>query len=399
MCGFVGKFGVPDKKIQEAGQIILHRGPDMQNFLNGKDWSIAFNRLSILDLSSEGMQPFEHDGVKVYMNGEIYNFIELREKFGTEFKCKTNCDVEIIPFLYRKFGMSFLNHLNGMFSMVILDEKFHKKYIVKDRYGKKPLYYYKSNKEVFFSSEIKALKFLIEPEIDLENIHINLISNFIIPPLTPYKGIFSLLPGHYLELYKNKLEEVIWYTPKIKERKINEEKIKIKFRELVDESIKIRLRSDVPLGIFLSGGLDSNFLLKKLLLKNKNILALICYISDKEKERNETDNSIPNKICKEFGCNSKTINFNYSYFNKNLVRIINAHDEIITNSGVLIFYALSEEAKKNNIKVIYSGAGGDEIAGGYYWQKKLELVPNFLFRKKINLNLIDKFFYIFFFKK
>ena len=282
--------------------------------------------------------------------------------------------------------------------MVILDEKFHKKYIVKDRYGKKPLYYYKSNKEVFFSSEIKALKFLIEPEIDLENIHINLISNFIIPPLTPYKGIFSLLPGHYLELYKNKLEEVIWYTPKIKERKINEEKIKIKFRELVDESIKIRLRSDVPLGIFLSGGLDSNFLLKKLLLKNKNILALICYISDKEKERNETDNSIPNKICKEFGCNSKTINFNYSYFNKNLVRIINAHDEIITNSGVLIFYALSEEAKKNNIKVIYSGAGGDEIAGGYYWQKKLELVPNFLFRKKINLNLIDKFFYIFFFK-
>ena len=80
MCGFVGKFGVPDKKIQEAGQIILHRGPDMQNFLNGKDWSIAFNRLSILDLSSEGMQPFEHDGVKVYMNGEIYNFIELREK-------------------------------------------------------------------------------------------------------------------------------------------------------------------------------------------------------------------------------------------------------------------------------------------------------------------------------
>ena len=179
--------------------------------------------------------------------------------------------------------MSFLNHLNGMFSMVILDEKFHKKYIVKDRYGKKPLYYYKSNKEVFFNKEIKALKFLIEPEIDLENIHINLISNFIIPPLTPYKGIFSLLPGHYLELYKNKLEEVIWYTPKIKEEKINEEKIKIKFRELVDESIKIRLRSDVPLGIFLSGGLDSNFLLKKLLLKNKIILALICCISDKEK--------------------------------------------------------------------------------------------------------------------
>jgi len=398
MCGFVGKFGEPNRIIKEAGKIILHRGPDMQNFLTGKDWSIAFNRLSVLDLTNEGMQPFEYDGVKVYMNGEIYNYIELREKFVSEFKYKTNCDVEIIPFLYRKLGISFLNYLNGMFSMVIIDEKFNKKYLIKDRYGKKPLYFFKSKKELFFSSEIKALKFLIEPEIDLENIHINLISNFIIPPLTPYKGIFSLLPGYYLELYENKINEVNWYTPKIEQRNIDEEKIKVKFQELVDQSIKFRLRSDVPLGIFLSGGLDSNFLLKKLLSKNKDILALICNISGKEKEKNATDNLIPSKICKELGCKSITINFDYSYFNKNFVKIVNAHDELITNSGVLIFYSLSEEAKKNNIKVIYSGAGGDEIAGGYYWQKKLKLVPNFLFRKKKVFNLIEKFFYTLFFK-
>ncbi len=398
MCGFVGKFGEPNKKIKEAGKIILHRGPDMQNFLTGEDWSVAFNRLSVLDLTNEGMQPFEYDGVKVYMNGEIYNYIELREKFVSEFKYKTNCDVEIIPFLYRKLGMSFLNYLNGMFSMVIIDEKFNKKYLIKDRYGKKPLYFFKSKKELFFSSEIKALKFLIEPEIDFENIHINLISNFIVPPLTPYKGIFSLLPGYYLELYENKINEVNWYTPKVEQRNIDEEKIKVKFQELVDQSIKFRLRSDVPLGIFLSGGLDSNFLLKKLLSKKKDILALICNISGKEKEKNATDNLIPSKICKELGCKSVTINFDYSYFNKNFVRIVNAHDELITNSGVLIFYSLSEEAKKNNIKVIYSGAGGDEIAGGYYWQKKLELVPNFLFRKKKDFNLIEKFFYTLFFK-
>ena len=154
----------------------------------------------------------------------------------------------------------------------------------------------------------------------------------------------------------------------------------------------------MPLGIFLSGGLDSNFLLKKLLSKNKDILALICNISGKEKEKNATDNLIPSKICKELGCKSITINFDYSYFNKNFVKIVNAHDELITNSGVLIFYSLSEEAKKNNIKVIYSGAGGDEIAGGYYWQKKLKLVPNFLFRKKKVFNLIEKFFYTLFFK-
>lgn len=399
MCGFVGKFGNPDNGIIEAGKTIYHRGPDMNNFTKGVDWSVAFHRLSILDLSIEGMQPFEYDNIKVFMNGEIYNYIELKERHVSEFTCRTGCDVEIIPFLYRKYGMNFLNHLNGMFSMVIIDEKMNKKYLVKDRYGKKPLYYFKSKKDLFFSSEIKALKFLKNPEVDLENIHINLISNFIIPPLTPYKGLFSLLPGHYLDCSNDKFEEINWYTPKIENAKINEENIKKEFEKLVDDSIKLRLRSDVPLGIFLSGGLDSNFLLKKLISKNKKILALICNISDKEKDKNAIDNILPQKICKELGCESKTINFDYTYLNKNLVKIINAHDELITNSGVLIFYALSEEAKKNNVKVIYSGAGGDEIAGGYYWQKKLDYVPNFLFRKKNNFNLIDKFFYTFFLKK
>ena len=399
MCGFIGVFGKVDNRVKDYGNKILHRGPDMQKYTSGADWAVQFNRLSILDLSEEGMQPFEYDNVKVFMNGEIYNYIELKKKYSSEFKCKTGSDVEIIPFLYRKYGMGFLSHLNGMFSMVIIDEKTKKKYLVKDRYGKKPLYYFKSKKDLFFSSEIKALKFLKNPEVDLENIHINLISNFIIPPLTPYKGLFSLLPGHYLDFNNDKCEEINWYTSKIKDTKINKENIKKEFEKLVDASIKLRLRSDVPLGIFLSGGLDSNFLLKKLISKNKNILALICNISDKEQDKNAIDNILPQKICKELGCKSKTINFDYSYLNKNLIKIINAHDELITNSGVLIFYALSEEAKKNNIKVIYSGAGGDEIAGGYYWQKKLDYVPNFLFRKKNNFNLIDKFFYSFFHKK
>jgi len=398
MCGFVGKFGYPDDRIIEAGKIIYHRGPDMSNFTKGNNWSVAFNRLSILDLSKEGMQPFEYDNVKVFMNGEIYNYIELKEKHVSEFRCKTGCDVEIVPFLYRKYGMNFLNYLNGMFSMVIIDEKMNKKFLVKDRYGKKPLYYYKSNKDLFFSSEIKALKFLTNPEVDLKNLHINLISNFIIPPLTPYKGVFNLLPGHYIDFSKNNFEEINWYAPKIKDRNINNENIKTTFEKLVDDSIKLRLRSDVPLGIFLSGGLDSNFLLKKLISKNKNILALICNISDKEKEKNAIDNILPQKICKDLGCKSKTINFDYSYLNKNLIKIINAHDELITSSGVLIFYALSEEAKRNNVKVIYSGAGGDEIAGGYYWQKKLNFVPNFLFRKN-KFFWIEKIFYDFFHKK
>ena len=400
MCGFVGIFGKIDSKLKEAGGKILHRGPDMQKFCTGPDWSVQFNRLAILDLSAEGMQPFEYDSVTVFINGEIYNYLELLEENKSEFKNKTKSDVEIVPFLFRKHGIKFLNKINGMFSMVIIDQKLGKKYLIKDRYGKKPLFYSKKDNNLYFSSELKAIKSLVDVELDKINLNISLISNYIIPPLTPYKDLFSLLPGQYIEWVDNKLEKKSWYTPQIKEINLNKHQISSKFEELTNDSIELRLRSDVPVGVFLSGGLDSNFILKKAFSKNKNIIALICRIADKEKKsKNNVDNIVPKKICNELKCASRIITFDFSYLNKNLIKIINSHDELITNSGAMIFYALSEEAKKNNIKVILTGAGGDEVAGGYYWQEKLNYVPNFFYNKKFNyLNYIDKFLKFLFFK-
>ena len=401
MCGFIGTFGKVEDKLKEAGKKIIHRGPDMQNFSSGSDWSVQFNRLAIIDLTDEGMQPFEYDGVTVFINGEIYNYLELLEENKSEFKSKTKSDVEIVPFLFRKYGINFLNKLNGMFSMVIIDQKLNKKFLIKDRYGKKPLFYSIKNKNLYFSSELKAIKTLIDAQLDKINLNISLISNYIIPPLTPYKDLFSLLPGQYIEWADNELKKVNWYTPKIKEKNLDTNEISSKFQKLTNDSIELRLRSDVSVGIFLSGGLDSNFILKKAFLKNKNIVALICKIADKEKNNNNNvDNDIPKKICSELKCESKIITFDFPYLNKNLIKIINSHDELITNSGAMIFYALSEEAKKNNIKVILTGAGGDEIAGGYYWQKKLNYVPNFFYNKKFNyFNFIDKIFKLLFFKK
>ena len=401
MCGFVGCFGKIDTSITKAGKKILHRGPDNNKYYEGSDWSVQFYRLSIIDLSNEAMQPFSFDSVDIFVNGEIYNYIELKEKFKDEYVCNTNSDIEILPFMYSKFGIDFLNYLNGMFSMIIIDKKNHKKFLVRDRFGKKPLYYFDDGKVLYFASELKAINTLTKVHVDRENIAINLISNLIIPPLTPYKDVFTVMPGCIIEWKNGKKDKKIWYNTQIIEKPKNYQEIKKNFKDLSNNSIELRLRSDVPIGIFLSGGLDSNYILKKALRKNKDILALICNIPDKEKfTKNNTDTEIPKKICKDLNCKFKVIKFDYNYLNNKLIKIIESFDEIITSSGALIFYALSEEAKKNNLKVILTGTGGDEIAGGYYWQSKLNFIPNFLFKgDKSKFSLIDKIMKRILFKK
>jgi len=397
MCGFVGKFGKIDNRIKVAGDKIIHRGPDMQAFNSGKDWAVQFNRLSIIDLSDQGMQPFEYDGVKVFLNGEIYNFLELKQKYVSEFSCKTSSDVEIVPFLYRKYGMNFLNQINGMFAMVIIDEKLKKNFLVRDRYGKKPLFFVRKKNEVFFTSEIKGLKGLIELEFDKLSLATYFFCGLIPQPLTSYKNVYSIFPGSYLCVENDKIIQKSWYSPKIATEVKNFDTIKREFIDLFKKSVKLRLRSDVPVGIFLSGGLDSTAIFQAIKENNKKITALICTIPDKEKfSGTNTDSDLPKKLCKENGHDFIETVFDYDYFNKNLVNTIGFTDEFIPNSGSLIFYALSETAKKNGIKVIMTGAGGDEIFGGYPWQNKIRLLPNIFInnflqsKKKISKNFLFK---------
>ena len=402
MCGFVGCFGKVDDKVISAGNSILHRGPDEQKYIKGNDWSIQFNRLSIIDLSNSAMQPFSFNEVDVYVNGEIYNYIELKKKYENEFTFKTSSDVEIIPFLYLKYGIDFLNKINGMFSMVIIDKKNDKKFLIRDRFGKKPLYYTEKNGMVYFSSEIKALNHFIKFEIDKENFAVNFIANLNPEPLTPYKNIFSIMPGFYYEFAGKSKKKNRWYLPNIEERLDNYEEIKHNFQTLSSSSIDLRLRSDVPVGVFLSGGLDSNYIFNLAFKKNKNISAYICNIPNKEDISNSlTDVTIPKKICEQFSCEYNEITFDLNYLKKNLIQIIYDYDLLISGTGHLIFHALAKEAKKNNIKVILTGSGGDEISGGYYWQKKAHNIPNSFFysKKSTVFYFVDNIFKKFFFKK
>ena len=165
MCGFVGYFSNQNYNLDNASKSILHRGPDMQSISKGHNWSVAFNRLSIIDLSENAMQPFKYKNVSVFINGEIYNYLELKKEFEIDHIFKTKSDVEVIPLLYLKYGIKFLNKINGFFSMVIIDGYKNKSFLIRDRYGKKPLYFYKVNDSIFFSSEIKSLKHIIKLQV------------------------------------------------------------------------------------------------------------------------------------------------------------------------------------------------------------------------------------------
>lgn len=386
MCGFIGYFGNQNIDLQKARETINHRGPDMHGTQTGLEWKVAFNRLSINDLTEKGMQPFKHEGITVYINGEIFNFLELLKEHKNEFFPKSRSDAEILPFLYKKYGLKFLNMLNGMFAIILIDEIKNKKYLIRDRFGEKPLYYKHCESTLFFSSEVKALKKVTKLEIDKINIQINFACWFLPQPLTLYKGTYNINPGSYIEYYDGKIKEHIWYQPKIITKKLSRKEIEDKFIELYKSSIKLRLRSDVPVGVFLSGGLNSTSIMKfSNEFGKKNVSAFTSEILDKEViENNLTDVVIPKKLTNDLNIQSHSIKIDYNYFNENIVSIIKNYDEIFINSGVLVFYQLSKLAKENHTKVVLTGVGGDELFGGYPWQSGVVRKINFIFKKTYN---------------
>ena len=399
MCGFVGYFSNKKINLSPALKSIAYRGPDKKKIVYTKDWSVAFNRLSIIDTSTSAMQPFTYKNVTVFVNGEIYNYVELREKFKKYFTPKTKSDIEIIPYLYSKYGIKFLNMLNGMFSMVIIDNKNNKKILIRDRFGKKPLFYFLDKKDIYFSSEVKALKKIIKTEISKQNIISNIFCWNLIQPLTLYKKVHSIQPGAFVELVqRKKVKFRNWYNPKFKIKKLNLKNIKTNFIRLIRKSVEIRLRSDVPVGVFLSGGLDSSIILKIAKEKTKRkIYAINAVIKNKfESEGNLTDTVVPKKFCKDLKQKLHQVNIDYEYFNKNFIKIVNNSDDLFLDSGPLVHYALAEKAKKIGVKVILTGGGGDEIFGGYYWQARLKSVNKFILKRALRENSFSKISYFFY---
>ncbi|MFN3966974.1 MAG: asparagine synthase (glutamine-hydrolyzing), partial [Endomicrobiia bacterium] len=272
MCGICGIFNfgktnpVEENQIRKMCNVMIHRGPDDEGIFVEKKIGLGMRRLAIIDLET-GHQPIfnEDKSICIVLNGEIYNFQELRiglEKMGHKFYTKT--DVETVIHLYEEYKEKCVEHLRGMFAFALWDIKNQKLFLARDRLGKKPLFYTIQNGSLIFASEMKSILEVIgrTPEIDFESIDFYLTYQYISSPGTIFKTIKRLQPANILICDKNgniKIEKY-WDLDFTKKTNLSFKEASQRIREILIESTKLRLISDVPLGAFLSGGHDSTII-------------------------------------------------------------------------------------------------------------------------------------------
>lgn len=392
MCGINGiisseRNGQLKDLVNRMNNNILHRGPDDDgNFVYEERVALGMRRLSIIDLSS-GKQPiFNNAGdLCIVFNGEIYNYQVLREallKEGVIFKTKS--DTEVVLKLYELYGTKMLERLNGMFAFAILDMKKQVVIIARDRTGEKPLYYYHDQEKFVWGSELKSLvnNFDIPRQINKVSLNLFFSLTFIPSPYTIYEAVHKLEPATFLTIDINTLaftKTRYWDVPaKVQEDLTDYEEAKHHVKEIVYESIRQRMLADVPLGAFLSGGVDSSI-----------VTAVMADISDRPIETfsigfedpNYDESSVARSVSEHLGTKHTSLILEYNKIFQELDPILRNFDEPFADSSALPTYFVSTLAKRS-VKVALTGDGGDEVFGGYnrylinsYYRKYRKLVP------------------------
>ncbi|MDQ1284102.1 MAG: hypothetical protein QG620_450 [Patescibacteria group bacterium] len=376
MCGITGKIYFNDQTVSEndiltMNEKILHRGPDDGGAYISPDQKVGLGhrRLSIIDLSPLGHQPMSYlDRYWIVFNGEVYNFQEKRdmlEKEGYAFKSKS--DTEVIMALYDKFGKKCLEHLRGMFAFAIYDEKEKTIFCVRDRVGKKPFKYYLDENVFMFASELKAIltQKEYEKEPDYIAIHHYLTLQYVPAPLTGFKDIKKLEPAHYLfiDLKTKKIEkERYWKLDYSKKLNLSEDEWKKRIMAKLGESVKLRMIADVPLGAFLSGGIDSSA-----------IVGLMSKLSDKPVKtfsigfEEAKFNELPyaRMIAKKFKTDHTEFIVKPDAIEV-LPMLVRQYEEPYADSSALPTYYVSKMTR-DFVTVALNGDGGDENFAGYPW--------------------------------
>ena len=370
MCGICGKVNFnqsPPISMDELNfmcEKILHRGPDGTKKMIREKIAFGHTRLSIIDLEL-GSQPISNKDNTIFtiLNGEIYNYQSLRKKLirlGYNFRTKS--DTETIVHLYEEYGEEFINYIDGMFAIALWDEKKEKLLLFRDRFGKKPLFYYFNNNELYFSSEIKSFpkKIVESTKINLKAVYEYLNLGYIPSPMSIYDKIQKLEPSHCLVFQNNNIEiKKYWnFDPKT-DNNLDSEEIEKTVSDLLDKSVESRLISDVPLGFFLSGGLDSSIVVATASKYTDKINTFS--IGFEEETYNELNYA--KLVSKKF--NTKHQEFIVSpNIIKDIEEIIWFADEPFADASMLPFYYLSQMTRKH-VTVSLGGDGADEIFGGY----------------------------------
>jgi asparagine synthase (glutamine-hydrolysing) len=356
--------------IKRMNNKISHRGPDDEGFYIDENISLGHRRLSIIDLSERGKQPLfnEDKTLCIIFNGEIYNFLELRDVLKNKgHKFFSGTDGEVILHLYEDHKEDCLSFLNGIFAFAIWDIKKEELFLARDRIGVKPLYYYYDGKNFIFSSEIKAiLEHDIKREIDLEALNHYFRLLYVPAPLTMLKNIFKLPQAHYLKFKNGKAEiKRYWDIEEFSDLKSREEIIG-KIQNLMKKSVKGQLISDRPVGIFLSGGIDSTSILgiAKELKRDKIKTFSVGFDIDDPNNKFNADFKLARLTSKFYDTEHHELVIGAKDILSNLEKVIYHLDEPVAEPTQIATFLLSQLAKKE-VAVVLGGDGGDELFGGY----------------------------------
>jgi asparagine synthase (glutamine-hydrolysing) len=373
MCGITGQFNflrhepVERDTIVRMARSIAHRGPDDEGFFIAGPVGLGFRRLSIIDLAG-GHQPMSNSEGTVWIifNGEIYNYKELRAELQSKgHQFRTNSDTEVIIHGYEEWGADVFNHLNGMFGLAIWDVQKERLILARDAMGIKLIYYKIDNGALTFGSEIRAILAAQESRPDVDPTALNLFLRFRYTPspLTIFQGIRKLAPGTMLVVEKGQCREERWYkfiptpfpTPKKKEEAVCE------LLELYRGAVKRHLLSDVPVGVLLSGGLDSGLLLA---LMNEQGGPWPAYTIGYGESFRDDELVDAAETAARLGARHIRVKLDQAEFERSLPRIVECLEEPIATSSIVPMYFVSQRARQD-VKVALIGQGPDELFGGY----------------------------------
>lgn len=372
MCGIAGIFSFnnisedQNKLLTTALLKMHHRGPDFSTIRGNEKVKLGHARLSIIDTSEQAHQPmFTEDGrYGIVFNGEIFNFHSIRDgliKKGIFFH--TQSDTEVLLKLLINEGKAALKQLNGFFAFAFYDSQKEEIWLVRDRYGEKPLKYFYQNNQLFFASDLNALRcFYPEPKINLDSLQLYFQYNYIPAPFTIYESMFKLLPGEMLISDSKGIRLEKYYQLPNESEILDESRIKKELKASLYEAVKLRMIADVPLGSFLSGGIDSTIITGIAKNLDPQLHSFSIGFPD-EKHFDETPFALA--ASKHLQTNHEVFEVTRKKLLENMNDVIAKMDEPFADSSALAVYELTRQTK-SKITVALSGDGADELFGGYH---------------------------------
>ncbi|MEM4204340.1 MAG: asparagine synthase (glutamine-hydrolyzing) [Candidatus Methanomethylicaceae archaeon] len=427
MCGIAGLLRFDGAKVNQetfyrAVECIRHRGPDDEGYViletrtghfeerggtdslpelglkdiraptvMNADLVMANRRLAIIDLSPKGHQPKHNEDFSIWLvfNGEVYNYRELREElFKSQHEFTSDTDTEVVVHGYEEWGLDLLlSKMVGMWGFALWDQRKKKLYLVRDRFGIKPLYYHLESRSLMFASEIKAIRSIFRTKVNEKRIAEFLWFMPYNPEETFFEGLNQVLPAHYIEVepLSGKIEKVKYWDIKevnLSYGDVDYKKCVKEFYENLERSLKYHMVSDVPIGTCLSGGLDSSTIVclaQKLLdegkISEKGLFGIkkLKTFSSIPKEKRVSEAFYIDQVIKKSEVEGFSVSPTFENFIKDFEKVVKIHDEPFQGPSVYMQYRVMELAKSQNIKVLLDGQGADELLGGYHSYIKLYL--------------------------